>query len=165
MSSPEPTSVRRPGAGDADAIAAVQNQGWRETYAQLLPESFYDDAALERRKGMWRRLVGRADDTTRLMVAERDGTVIGFAFAGPSPDAEPARELHLFSIYVLADHHGTGAGQALLDAVLGDEAAQLWVARDNPRARAFYRRNGFHPDGTEQVDSDLNDLVEVRMVR
>ena len=37
------------------------------------------------------------------------------------------------------------ARAALLDAVLArEEPAELWVFRDNPRARAFYVRNGFH---------------------
>lgn len=33
-------------------------------------------------------------------------------------------------IYIALDYHGSGAGQALLDATLG-EPAGLWVAKDN----------------------------------
>ena len=40
------------------------------------------------------------------------------------------------------------------------------VAELNPRARAFYRRNGFAADGTRKVGSFLGeDLAEIRMVR
>lgn len=42
--------------------------------------------------------------------------------------------------------------------------SQLWVAELNPRARRFYERNGFHPDGARYVDETL-DLAEVRHVR
>lgn len=62
----------------------------------------------------------------------------------------------------LADLHGTGAGQLLLDAVLGDSPALLWVAKDNPRARRFYARNGFAADGAEE---EAMGLTVVRMVR
>lgn len=48
---------------------------------------------------------------------------------------------------------------------MGDGPAQLWVARDNPRAYAFYRRNGFRPDGAEQVMPEAEGFVEVRLVR
>ncbi|MCB5275771.1 hypothetical protein BJG92_03324 [Arthrobacter sp. SO5] len=40
----------------------------------------------------------------------------------------------------------------------------LWVAKDNPRAVAFYRRNGFEFDGAEQTDPAPK-IVDARMVR
>ena len=57
------------------------------------------------------------------------------------------------------------AGQALLDAVLGEEPAQLWVAEANPRAIRFYERNGFRADGATLTDPAVEDLREIRMVR
>lgn len=68
-------------------------------------------------------------------------------------------------LYVEQASHGSGAGQALLDAVLPRHPAFLWVARDNPRARAFYRRNGFQADGTELIDIPVPRLTSVQMVR
>jgi hypothetical protein len=53
----------------------------------------------------------------------------------------------------------------LMDAVLGDSKATLWVAAKNPRAHAFYRRNHFHPDGTSKTDPDSPDVTELRFVR
>ena len=96
---------------------------------------------------------------------------MGFANSGDSvgPDAEhgfpAARPLTLFSIYLLTDLHGTGAGQALLDAAIGDSPAQLWLLRGNSRATAFYERNGFVFDGTEYTDPTDPNLIELRMVR
>lgn len=40
----------------------------------------------------------------------------------------------------------------------------MWVLRDNPRARDFLVRHGFHFDGSEQYDPGL-ETVEVRMLR
>ena len=65
---------------------------------------------------------------------------MGFAVLLGHPDAP--RDLELESLYVLASRHGSGAGQSLLDAVISDRPAYLWVADNNPRARAFYTRNG-----------------------
>ena len=59
--------------------------------------------------------------------------------------------------------HGTGAGPALLEAVVDpEESAALWVADPNPRAQAFYRKHGFLADGATQVEDGVR---EVRMVR
>jgi len=56
-------------------------------------------------------------------------------------------------------------GQALLDHVLGDSPAMLWVAAQNPRAIAFYRRNGFEFDGVEKVDPVAPLITDARMLR
>lgn len=161
--------VRIPTLDDVAGIARVHVQSWRETYTGLVPDELFGDAAYERRVRFWTRVL--EDPPPRVRVADHDGEIIGFAFAGAArgPDVtkgfEPTRPLHLYSIYVLARRHGTGIGQHLLDGVIGDEPAQLWVARENPRARAFYERNGFAMDGIEYADPDFSGLVEVRMVR
>ena len=69
-------------------------------------------------------------------------------------------------LYVLAADHGTGAGRALLEAVIDRaESAALWVADPNPRAQAFYRKHGFVADGTAQVDGGVREIRMVRDVR
>ena len=78
-------------------------------------------------------------------------------------DAEAVWARQLYVLYVHAADHGTGAGPALLRAVLDQaEPAALWVADPNPRAQAFYRRNGFVADGTTQVQDGVR---EIRMLR
>ncbi|MGA0567198.1 GNAT family N-acetyltransferase [Rathayibacter sp. KR2-224] len=92
--------------------------------------------------------------------------IVGWASAGPARDEDGPVQRELHGIYVLRDHHGTGAAQRLLDAALGNSPAFLWVLVDNPRARAFYRRNGFVPDGTTKVDTFGGEpAAELRMVR
>ena len=51
-----------------------------------------------------------------------------------------------------------------MDAVIGDGGAYLWLATDNARARAFYRKHGFELDGAEQFDTEWS-CHESRMVR
>lgn len=141
--------VRPARLADAEGIAHVHAASWRETYGR-----FVDDPEnstwfrVEGRITMWRTILG--EDPSQTVVAEGTG-IVGFASTAPTPEPDAARPEELTMIYVLENAHGTGTGQALLDAVLGDRPASLWVAADNPRAHAFYRRNGFHPDGTESA--------------
>jgi len=53
----------------------------------------------------------------------------------------------------------------LLDAALGDQPALLWVAEQNPRAIAFYQRNGFSFDGQVLDDPTAPLITDLRMVR
>ena len=84
--------------------------------------------------------------------------------SGPQDDGDDAAwERQLYVLYVRAADHGTGAGPALLQAVLDpDVSAVLWVADPNARAQAFYRKHGFVADGAVQVEHGVR---EVRMVR
>lgn len=164
MSTPpaEAPEVRPAHPDDAVAIATVHATSWRETYGRFVDDPDTSDwFAVERRVGMWRSYL--EEGALETVVARIDGEVIGFASVQPveEPDAPRAEELTM--LYVVARAHGTGAGQALLDVVLGDRAAQLWVAADNPRAHAFYRRNGFEPDGAESSFGPIPRTV--RLVR
>ena len=158
-------TLRVPSPEDAPRIAEVHVQSWRETYTGLVPERFSGDAARQARLRLWTGLLADPAGRERIRVAEVDGTIVGFAGVGRPEEEDPPRELALRMLYVLRDHHGSGAGQTLLDAVLGEDPAQLWVAEANPRAIRFYERNGFRADGATLTDPALEDLREIRMVR
>ncbi len=160
-----PIVVRPAVLEDAERIAFVHATSWRETYGRFVDDP--DDSpwfAVGPRVAMWRtNLTEHAYDT---VVALAGDELVGFAgthATPPTPDERPVRPEELHMLYVLARAHGSGAGQALLDAALGDRPASLWVAEDNPRAQAFYRRNGFATDGATSSFGPIERAV--RMVR
>lgn len=157
-------TVRAAVPEDAGAIATVHVRAWQEAYAHLLPAAFLEALDPRDRLERWRRIID--EPSVAVCVAEVDAAVVGWATAGPGREAEAVRPLELEGIYVLAGAHGSGAGQGLLDAVLGDRPAFLWVAEHNPRAEAFYRRNGFRRDGTVKHEPVAqHSITAVRMVR
>lgn len=161
-------TLREPTLSDAPQIAELHVATWREAYSHLLPQDFFSVERVQSRHQMWNHILGNPREEWSINIAESRGQIIGFAFFGPSigPEGqELPRDRQLYSIYVAAEHHGTGVGQALLDATAGDGPAMLWVARDNPRAVAFYLRNGFEFDGAEQTDPGAARIVDARMVR
>ena len=153
------------------ALAGLHRRCWVETYTGQVDDSFWEGFTAASLVPLWERIAGGDSPLRSSALAEIDGELVGLAMAGPSsvreyPAFPPVRERQLFMLYVLASHHGTGVGQALLEAVAGEEPAQLWVASENPRAQAFYRRNGFLPDGA-RVDGNptAHDIPVLRMVR
>ena len=159
-----PIRVRPARPSDAAGIAAVHVQAWREAYAHLMPADFLAALDVGRREAGWNAIID--DDSTDVVVATDGSRVVGWATAGAGRDRDPVRDRELEGIYVLAAAHGTGAGQQLLDAVVADDPAYLWMAEDNPRAEAFYRRNGFTRDGAVQQESFGSATVQVvRLVR
>ena len=148
---------------DAVACAAMHAACWREAYgpyvdARLLEERL---AETQRWTAAWTRHL--VDGPPRLL-AEADDEIVGFAVTGPSRDDDPPTPYELYALYVRAAWWGTGLGQVLWDAVrpLGD--CSLWVLEANARAQAFYRRNGFAPDGSREHYAGLA-ADEIRMQR
>jgi GNAT superfamily N-acetyltransferase len=47
----------------------------------------------------------------------------------------------------------------------GYASIALWVLRDNRRARRFYERAGFTPDGATNVLTRLGSVIELRYRR
>jgi GNAT superfamily N-acetyltransferase len=157
--------IRPPAQADIEVLARLHVSTWRETYSDLVPQSFFADEMLEQRRRMWTEWVQEERSRRTIRVAQIDGAVVGFAAAG-APLSHPApRTLELYMLYLSKEWHGSGAGQMLMDAVLMWHPAFLWVAQQNSRARAFYARNGFVPDGSEKVDPRAERLIEIRLVR
>lgn len=94
----------------------------------------------------------------------RQQEMVGFATSGPARDDSAPAPTELWSLNVVPRHHGSGVALDLMTAVLGDTGnpAYLWVARDNARAVAFYRKHGFGLDGVTRYDPGW-DCHEVRM--
>jgi len=163
-------TVRRATAADAPAMGRLHVRAWQAAYRGHMPDEYLDGLRAEERAAGWERSLGRERPRGAVLVAERDGEVVGFAALGPSPDPEGAGEL--FSINVDPDHWGTGAGRALLEATqeelarLGFGETVLWVLPANARARRFYERAGWTCDGTERTVDALGVTVpEVRYRR
>jgi ribosomal protein S18 acetylase RimI-like enzyme len=152
---------------DAAAIAAVHVRTWQAAYDHVFGAERLAvlDEQLPRRIERWEQLLREEGG---VWVAEADGRVVGFVGYGVSRDEAGPAEGELYSIYVLPEAWGSGAGPALMavarEALLAAyPVAILWVLDDNPRARRFYEREGWAADGGRKTDTFLG--VEVTEVR
>jgi ribosomal protein S18 acetylase RimI-like enzyme len=147
-------NVRLGNADDAVAIETIRVRGWQAAYRHVLPANELDAMPID--PGRWRgRLERPPTGWSTFVVEDASGAVVGFASVGPSRDEHGIGEL--YAIYVDPDAWSTGAGRALIERAEEQLAleygeATLWVLEDNPRARAFYERAGWHADGARKAE-------------
>jgi ribosomal protein S18 acetylase RimI-like enzyme len=156
--------IRAATIDDAAALGAQHVAAWRESYfPHILSAASFELATPEARGSRYRELLAADSGTTWLAIS--DDEIVGHSAAIPAAADAPG-EMELTSIYLLAKAYGSGAGQALLDAAIGNRSACLWVAAENPRAISFYRRNRFEVVG-EPVRRTfiLDEIEELRMAR
>jgi diamine N-acetyltransferase len=150
------THLRPAVAADALCLGVLSMQVFLETYA---PNGIRPDLAREvlQQHSTEAFAAALARDDQRLIVAERDGHLLGFAHwrPGAGQAGVPAgRPAELFRLYVLQRFTGTGLGTRLLraaEAAAAEEGADtLWLTAwaGNERARAFYARRGYADVGT-----------------
>ncbi|SFX70622.1 GNAT family N-acetyltransferase [Streptomyces atratus] len=167
--------VRDMTVDDCEAVTRLRVRGWQAAYAGLVSRSYLDDMDLTVAEDAERRRASFTGGSTIVnVVAERPGLgVIGWACYGPyRENGRPPARGELYALYVTPEQIGTGAGRALTAEVLARAAADgfpdlaLWVLKENARARRFYERAGFCPDGAEEsFEADGALVPEVRYVR
>ena len=138
--------VRRNDERDLTRIGLIHSRSRQAAYAGLVPPNALARVTPEEQVEVWRVRMATLPSPNAPLVVEVDGEVVGFAVGQLTPNTGA----ELTAIHVLPEHRGTGAGKALLDAVVaafgqwGVSDARLHVVAGNERAQAFYRRNGWH---------------------
>lgn len=168
---------------DAEGVAVVHVDSWRAAYTGLIDQEVLDRLTVAQRASMWRTWIERslAGEPTdgqglpphRLLVAEKDGQVVGWAGFGPGRDADDAQRGELAGFYAHPSAWSQGVGHALLMRVEDELRAEgwaeayLWVLDGNERAIRFYERHDWTADGAEKFGEggNVQGLHELRHVR
>ncbi|KQR37529.1 GNAT family N-acetyltransferase [Microbacterium sp. Leaf159] len=144
---------------DADQIAGVHVRSWQAAYRGLIDQEALDGLSISDRAEGWRRIfVNPLPTSLGILVAERDGEIVGWASFGSGREEEGAGDGEVYGIYADPAEWSTGVGRALLDAAeqrilsAGHMRAYLWVLDGNERADAFYARRDWEADGASKVE-------------
>jgi putative acetyltransferase len=145
-------TIRRANARDAAAFARTMGD------AAVFPGTLqvpYTDEAIWAARLADSLAPGKAD---LLLVAERDGAVLGSAGLHPVGSSARRRHAMMLGITVASAAQGQGVGSALMGALCdyADRWAQvlrleLTVFVDNQRAIGLYRKFGFEVEGTHRA--------------
>jgi GNAT superfamily N-acetyltransferase len=132
--------LRVASSADAEACLVVQRRSAIKGYAHIFPQAqfpFPDDVV----GAEW---TARLASDAQVVVAVVDGELVGTISASPP---------RLEALFVVPECWGSGVAGRLHDEALerisahGCASAELEVMVDNLRARRFYERRGWVPDG------------------
>jgi ribosomal protein S18 acetylase RimI-like enzyme len=135
------------GPADAEALARVHVQSWRETYRGLLPDAYLARMSEpQHARRFAQALVRPGPDDVVLAAADRWG-LVGYVQGGPSRRRVPD-EAEVATLYLVRAAQNRGLGGRLLAdaaralAARGARSLVISVLRDNFGARGFYEHLG-----------------------
>lgn len=153
-------TLRPAAADDLMAIGALHQRSRAAAYRDIVPTDALASVSGEMLGRYWTERWSYERDSHLMTVAERAGRLVGFTYLGPHDPEEPATAGpdvgELYAIHLDPAEQGRGVGRTLMvDALAtlrarGWRRAVLWVLDGNARARDFYARGGWAPDGAER---------------
>jgi L-amino acid N-acyltransferase YncA len=153
-------TIRAAARADLAAVAAIYNRGIAERIATF-----------ETRPREPEELESWLTDGQPFVVAEQDGTVVGWARAGAYSDRCVYEGVGEHAVYVDPDARGAGLGRMLLVALSeASERAGLYkltsrIFADNAASLAAHRAAGFREVGVQRrhgrLDGEWKDCVLV----
>ncbi len=163
-------TIRPARAEDALAIATIHVKTWQHAYQGQIPDHYLSSLSIDTRTKTWQGWLTNPRPDTQVFVAEIDSKVAGFCGVGKSREADADETSgELYAIYVDSQRMNQGLGSALIEAGVawlkheGFKVATLWVLDSNHKARRFYERKGWAPDGKTRTETITDfTLQEVR---
>jgi L-amino acid N-acyltransferase YncA len=147
---PATTTIRHALAEDAASVAAIYNQGIAER-----------QATFETRPRDVGEVVAWLEGGLPVLVAERDGEIVGFARISPYSDRDVYAGVGEQGVYVRADARRAGVGRALLEQLAGAaEDAGLYkltsrIFTTNTASIAAHKAAGFQAVGVQRRHGKL----------
>ena len=150
-------ATRRARAEDAFGISAVHDASWRHAYTGIIPHKALETMVRRRDPSWWARAIRHS---TRILVMEAAGKVVGYATVGPNRVPALAQGGEVYELYLQPEYQGVGLGRQLFLAArqelqaIGLKGALVWVLEENDAAIQFYRNAGGQDvaEGSETFD-------------
>ena len=141
-------------SSDAKALAELGANTFIDTFGHLYQPDDLQAFLQNHSPENWHKELN--DSAFEICVAEQDGQLVGYVKLGPPhlPFEPRGEAAELRQLYVLEEMKGQGVAQALMEWVIDRARAQradylyLSVFTENHRARRFYEKYGFEPEGT-----------------
>jgi GNAT superfamily N-acetyltransferase len=160
--------IRPARAGDAEAIARVRVDSWRETYHGMIPQGYLDAMKLEESRALWEKVLTAGSTAVSVFVAECGAEIVGFGSGNMLAEPKHGFDAELSAVYVRREFQRAGIGRRLVAETAaalsqrdrGASGLIVWVIAGNKGARAFFERMGGELVVEQAFQWDGMDLVE-----
>lgn len=161
-------TIRTATIDDARAIADVQVNSWRTTYAGIVSEDYLRQLQVDTREKRWKEIIQeKAKERIMLVAEDQMGRIVGFASAGPTfHHNEYNYEGELYALYLLENYQQQGIGRRLVKAVMdhfqavGIHSMLTLALEQNPACR-FYEKMGAQVVGKVEITIGEQTLPEL----
>lgn len=141
---------------DAEAIANVHINSWKNTYKDLLNEKDITNITYENRLALWETVLKMQKEDQCTYVILNEEKIVGFVNGGPERTKRFNHDSEIYTIYLLDEFQRLGLGADLLRVFAEDMKAKgnksilVWVLKQNPSSK-FYERYKAEPIGEEET--------------
>ena len=165
----------------AEIISRIGHSAFRKAFEYLFNSREELQQYLDHTYNIDKLVASIGKETNIYFLAVLDRQVVGFAKLKKhslNQQIDSFAQTELQKIYVLFEHHGSGAGNALLEACIDlareVQAEQLWLDTHiaNARGIRFYELHGFKKHakyfftiGTQQFEYDLMTLEIIQKLK
>jgi ribosomal protein S18 acetylase RimI-like enzyme len=106
--------IRPARAGDAEAIARVRVDSWRETYRGMIPQAYIDAMKLEQSRALWEKVLTAGSTAVSVFVAECGAEIVGFGSGNMLAEPKHGFDAELSAVYVRREFQRAGIGRRLV---------------------------------------------------
>lgn len=158
-------SIERAELSSAEDIGRIGALSWKAAYRGIVPDEVLDSITSEARAERYRRSYSSRPDSEYYLFRAQ-GEPAGFAVICEDDGQPGVGQVGAF--YFLSEYWGCGLARPAMEFCLarlkamGYSRVILWVLEENARARRFYEKCGFVPDGAAEEIVISIPLDEIR---
>jgi GNAT superfamily N-acetyltransferase len=140
-------TTRKARPTDAEGVARIYVESWRDTYPLVLPARLLSSMTVEGQSARWRNAIAIAAREAVYIAEDEKGRIVGMTSMGRARDSGLGYDAEIYTLYVDPMLTGRGVGRALLGggfvalAERGHSRCVIWAHAGNP-ARFFYEAMG-----------------------
>jgi L-amino acid N-acyltransferase YncA len=140
--------IRPAQTADAENMARVYVQSWRDTYLELVPLDYLYNMTVRHYRHVFCSEI--ANTGMFSFVAEDDGRVVGLCSGGHARGGDGVYMGEIYTLYVLQEWQRRGTGLKLVFALAEQfkrnhiHSMLVWVLKQNPYRRFYEKINGIY---------------------